>query len=96
MLPRLLREQLRRVEHGLDPINIMRDPSTNKRIPSGAWNTILSPTEAAALPYSEDLCCKAHRIAMGLSLPHAFSYAVRGRQQRHIPDLPNSPGTDWT
>jgi hypothetical protein len=55
MLPRLLREQLQCVEQGLDPINFMRDPSTNKRIPTGAWNTILSPTEAAALTYSEDL-----------------------------------------
>jgi hypothetical protein len=55
MLRRLLREQLQRVEQGLDPINIMRDPSANKRIPTGAWNTILSPAEAAAVPYSEDL-----------------------------------------
>jgi hypothetical protein len=55
MLRRLLREQLQRVEEGLDPINVLRDPSANKRIPTGAWNTILSPTEAAALPYSEDL-----------------------------------------
>ena len=55
MLRRLLREQLQRVEQGLDPINVMRDPAANKRIPTGAWNTILSPAEAAALPYSEDL-----------------------------------------
>jgi len=55
MLRRLLREQLQRVEQGLDPINVIRDPSANTRIPTGAWNTILSPTEAAALPYSEDL-----------------------------------------
>jgi hypothetical protein len=53
MLRRLLREQLERVEEGLDPIT--RDPSANKRIPTGAWNTILSPAEAAARPYSEDL-----------------------------------------
>ena len=44
-----------RIEQGLDPINIMRGPSANKRIPTGAWNTILSPAEAAARPYSEDL-----------------------------------------
>jgi hypothetical protein len=50
-----LREQLQRVEQGLDPINVMRDPSANKRIPTGAWNTILSPAEAATLRYSEDL-----------------------------------------
>src|SRR5882762_678962 len=55
MLRRLLREQLTRVEQGLDPINVIRDPSANKRIPTGAWNTILSPAEAAALPYLEDL-----------------------------------------
>ena len=55
MLRRLLREQLNRIEQGLDPINIMRGPSANKRIPTGAWNTILSPAEAAALPYSQDL-----------------------------------------
>src|SRR6202035_5242627 len=35
MLRRLLREQLQRVEQGLDPINIMRDPKANKRIPTG-------------------------------------------------------------
>jgi hypothetical protein len=55
MLRRLLREQLKRVEEGLDPINVTRDRSANKRIPTGAWNTILSPVEAAALPDSEDL-----------------------------------------
>src|SRR5439155_20026792 len=50
MLRRLLREQMQRVEQGLAPINVMRDPSANKRIPTGAWNTILSPAEAAAQP----------------------------------------------
>ena len=55
MLLRLLREQLQRIEQGLDPINTMRDPSANKRIPTGAWNKILSPAEATALPYREDL-----------------------------------------
>ena len=54
-LRRLLRAQLHRVEEGLDPISTMRDPATNKRIPTGAWNTILSLSEATALPYSEDL-----------------------------------------
>ena len=42
-----LREQIQRVEKGLDPINVVRDPDTNRRIPTGAWNTILSPAEAA-------------------------------------------------
>ena len=55
MLRRLLREQLQLIEQGRDPINVTRDPSSNRRIPTGAWNTILSPAEAAALPYSEDL-----------------------------------------
>ena len=55
MLRRLLREQLKRVAQGLGPINVVRDPSANQRIPTGAWNTILSPAEAAALPNSEDL-----------------------------------------
>jgi hypothetical protein len=55
MLRRLLREQLQRVQQGLDPINVVRDPMANQRIPTGAWNTILSPAEAATLPYSEDL-----------------------------------------
>jgi hypothetical protein len=50
-----LREQLNRIEQGLDPINIMRGPTANKRIPTGAWNTILSPAEAAVLPCTEDL-----------------------------------------
>jgi hypothetical protein len=55
MLRRLLREQLKRVEQGLDPINVICDLSANKRIPTGAWNTILSAAEAAVLPYREDL-----------------------------------------
>jgi hypothetical protein len=55
MLRRLLREQLQRIEQGLDPINTVRDPAANQRIPTAAWNTVLSPAEAATMPYSEDL-----------------------------------------
>ena len=55
MLRRRLREQLQLIEQGRDPIKITRDPSSNRRIPTGAWNTVLSPAEAAALPYREDL-----------------------------------------
>jgi hypothetical protein len=55
MLRRLLREQLQRVEQGRDPINVIRDPAATRRIPTGAWNTILSPAEPASLPYVEDL-----------------------------------------
>ena len=46
-LRRLLREQIERVEAGQDPINVVRDPDANHRIPTNAWNTILSPVEAA-------------------------------------------------
>jgi hypothetical protein len=41
-----LREQIQRVERGLDPVNTVRDPDANQRIPTGAWNTILAPAEA--------------------------------------------------
>jgi nitrite reductase/ring-hydroxylating ferredoxin subunit len=47
MLRRLLREQIQRVEAELDPINVVRDPDANRRIPTNAWNTILAPAEAA-------------------------------------------------
>jgi hypothetical protein len=50
-----LREQLKCIDEGLDPINVIRDPSANRRIPTGAWNTNLSRAEAAELPYREDL-----------------------------------------
>jgi hypothetical protein len=47
MLRHMLREQLRRIEVGQDPINVVRDPAANHRIPTNAWNTVLSPAEAA-------------------------------------------------
>jgi hypothetical protein len=47
MLRHMLREQLRRIEDGLDPINVVRDPDCNHRIRTNAWNTILSPAEGA-------------------------------------------------
>jgi hypothetical protein len=43
----VLREQIRRIEDGQDPINVVREPDANHRIPTNAWNTILSPAEAA-------------------------------------------------
>jgi len=55
MLRHLLREQLRRIEDGQDPINVVREPSINHRIPTNAWNTVLSPAEAASLSYAEDV-----------------------------------------
>jgi hypothetical protein len=55
MLRHLLREQLKRIEDGLDPINTVRDPAANRRIPTNAWNTVLSPAEAASLSYAEDV-----------------------------------------
>jgi len=54
-LRRLLREQIRRIEDGLDPINTVRDLDANHRIPTNAWNTVLAPTEAASVAYSEDV-----------------------------------------
>lgn len=47
MLRRLLREQIRRVERGLDPINIVRDHNAVRGIPTSAWNTVLTRDEAA-------------------------------------------------
>jgi hypothetical protein len=53
MLPHLLREQIKRVEDGFDPINVMREARANKNIPTNAWNTILLPTEASVFQASE-------------------------------------------
>src|SRR5262249_32513535 len=39
MLRRLLREQVRRVENGLDPLNVVREPAGARGIPTHAWNT---------------------------------------------------------
>jgi len=47
MLRRLLREQIKRVNEGFDPINVIRDVRDNEKIPTNAWNTILSPAEAS-------------------------------------------------
>ena len=46
---------LRRIEDGLDPINTVRDLDANHRIPTNAWNTVLSPAEAAATDYGADV-----------------------------------------
>jgi hypothetical protein len=42
-----MREQIKRLEDGFDPINVMRGARANKNIPTNAWNTILSPAEAS-------------------------------------------------
>jgi hypothetical protein len=47
MLRRTLRDQIARVRDGLDPINVIRDARLNQKIPTNAWNTILSPAEAS-------------------------------------------------
>ena len=47
MLRRLLREQIRRVEQGLDPINIVRDAQGVRGVATHAWNTVLTRDEAA-------------------------------------------------
>ena len=36
MLRHLLREQIKRVEDGLDPMNVMRDARANRKIPTNA------------------------------------------------------------
>jgi hypothetical protein len=53
MLRRTLREQIKRVSDGLDPMNVIRDQRLNRTIPTNAWNTILSPTEASVLQGEE-------------------------------------------
>ena len=45
LLRRLLREQIQRVEQGLDPINVVRDQDTARGIPTNAWNTVLTRDE---------------------------------------------------
>jgi hypothetical protein len=47
ILRRTLREQIKRVSDGLDPMNVIRDERLNRTIPTNAWNTILSPTEVS-------------------------------------------------
>jgi nitrite reductase/ring-hydroxylating ferredoxin subunit len=46
MLRRMLREQIRAVADGSDPMNTWRDPDANHKIQTNAWNTVLSPAEA--------------------------------------------------
>jgi len=53
MLRRTLREQIKRVSDGLDPLNVVREARLNQRIPTNAWNTILSPAEASMLQGEE-------------------------------------------
>jgi hypothetical protein len=48
MLRRLLREQIKRVQDGIDPINVVRDAAAARGIPTNAWNTVLAAAEAAA------------------------------------------------
>jgi hypothetical protein len=43
----MLREQVRRVQDGQDPMNTWRDPAANHNITTHAWNTVLSPEEAS-------------------------------------------------
>ena len=53
MLRRTLREQIKRVSDGLDPLNVVREARLNQKIPTNAWNTILSPAEASVLQGKE-------------------------------------------
>jgi hypothetical protein len=56
MLRRLLREQIERVADGLDPMNVVRDARDNHKIPTNAWNTILSPAEVSSHPEGVSSC----------------------------------------
>lgn len=47
MLRRALKAQLAAMQEGRDPANIVRDESRNHRIETHAWNTVLSPEQAA-------------------------------------------------
>jgi nitrite reductase/ring-hydroxylating ferredoxin subunit len=42
----MLREQIRTVADGGDPMNTWRDPDANHKIATHSWNTVLSPAEA--------------------------------------------------
>jgi len=53
MLRRTLREQIKRMSDGLDPMNVVREARFNQEIPTNAWNTILSPAEATMLQGEE-------------------------------------------
>jgi hypothetical protein len=45
---------LRVVEQDLpDPMNVIRDEQLNRKIPTNAWNTILSSTDPSALQGEE-------------------------------------------
>jgi nitrite reductase/ring-hydroxylating ferredoxin subunit len=46
MLRRMLREQIRLVADGGDPMNTWRDPDANHKIATHSWNTVLSAAEA--------------------------------------------------
>jgi hypothetical protein len=49
MLRRMLREQLKRLGQGLDPLNVVRDKDAARGIPTSTWNAVLTSGEAAAL-----------------------------------------------
>ena len=53
MLRHTLCDQIKRMSDGLDPMNVIRDERLNRTIPTNAWNTILSPSEASALQGEE-------------------------------------------
>jgi hypothetical protein len=45
---RRLREELKRMQAGEDPLNIVRDEARNHRITTHAWNTVLTPDQINA------------------------------------------------
>lgn len=48
MLRRILRERIKGLSDGRDPINVIREAHLNHEIATNAWNTILSPSEAVS------------------------------------------------
>jgi phenylpropionate dioxygenase-like ring-hydroxylating dioxygenase large terminal subunit len=53
MMRRMLRDQIAIVAAGGDPVNVVRDERENHRIETHAWNTVLTPQEAAVHDGSE-------------------------------------------
>jgi phenylpropionate dioxygenase-like ring-hydroxylating dioxygenase large terminal subunit len=45
---KLLREQVKAVQEGRDPMNVVRDPALNHHITTNAFNTVLAPEHAGA------------------------------------------------
>jgi hypothetical protein len=49
MLRHLLQRQVKRVEDGLDLMNVVQDTRASQKIPTDGWNTILPTADASTL-----------------------------------------------